>query len=65
MKRIKYRNLFSLCFFVLSIAVFLLTTGNIYRLCQRIPDKMLSLYQIDMQKITDEDPSKTGNFCLG
>ena len=65
MKRIKYRNLLSLCFFVLSIAVFLLTTGNIYRLCQRIPDKMLSLYQIDMQKITDEDPSKTGNFCLG
>lgn len=65
MKRIKCRNLFSLCFFVLSIAVFLLTTGNIYRLCQRIPDKMLSLHQIDIQKITDKDSSEAENFCLG
>lgn len=65
MKRIKCRNLFSLCFFVLSLAVFLLTTGNIYRLCQRIPDKMLSLHQIDIQKITDKAPSETENFCLG
>lgn len=65
MRGLKHKKIPTLCFFAVSVVIFLFTAVSISRLCQRIPDKMLSLQKIDIRKIPEAAHSDTEKFSFG